>query len=504
MSFYKIVCAALTHAAFFHAFNAFNRNSLGYPRGMCMHRESITPTVRSLLNGTWHDGTAGSELLRDKFSGEVVSEIGLAARAQVAEAARSAAAAAAAGAPGPHERGAILNRASSLLLARRSQFVATMQTEAGFTESDAESEVNRCSQTLLLCAEEARRLCGEMVPMEGAPGQSGRLGFTLRVPLGVVCAITPFNSPLNTVAHKIAPAFAAGNAVVLKPSLYTPQTANLLAEVLLEAGLPPGLLAVVHGGAEVGKWLLDERDIQFFAFTGSTDVGRQIQRSIGLRRSQMELGSIAHTIVDAGSDIAASYRKAGQVCTSVQNLLVHRRELEPVVALLRDQVSSLKFGDPRMRGCTVGPLINEAAAIRVDAWIEEAVSQGARRLVGGGRIKSVVTPTLLTETSPQMKVRKEEVFGPVLSVVPFERFEDALTIVNDSPYGLSTGVFTGMVQHALLAARSLKVGAVHINEASSSRADLMPFGGSKDSGFGREGPRYAIREMSEERLVTFT
>jgi len=271
------------------------------------------------------------------------------------------------------------------------------------------------------------------------------------------------------------------------------------------------LLAVIHGGAEVGRWLLAEPAINFFAFTGSTAVGREIQRSIGLRRSQLELGSIAHTILDAGADIAralpkivaAAFRKAGQVCTSTQVLLVHRRELESVLAGLKELVSALKYGDPRVDGVTIGPLVSERAAIRVAQWIEEAVTQGARCLLGGMRTGSVVAPALLTETTLQMKVRREEIFGPVLAVEPFERFEEALKIVNDTPYGLSVGVFTNSLEHALHAAKTLRLGAVHINEASSSRADLMPFGGSKDSGFGREGPRYAICEMSEERLITF-
>lgn len=470
--------------------------------------------VPMLIAGNWCEGAGGSTELRDKFSGKTFARIGVASRDQVRAAVSAVKkgflAAARDNLPGPYERGAILDKAALAIDVRREQLTLTMQAEAGFTRADAEGEINRCMQTLRLCAEEARRLTGEMVPMEGAPGQSGRMGLTLRIPLGVVCAITPFNSPLNTLAHKLGPAFAAGNSFVLKPSMYTPLSANLLVEALLEAGLPPGFAAVVQGGEEVGRWLLEEEDIAFYAFTGSTRVGRAIQAGVGLRRSQMELGSIAHTIVDADADldralpkiVGAAYRKAGQVCTSIQLLLVHKKLFGVTVERLQTMVEQLKFGDPREPGCIVGPLIDEAAAQRVEAWVDEAVAAGARKIVGGPRQGRVMPPVLLLDTRPDMKVRNCEIFGPVLSVQAFEDFDDALDLVNNTPYGLAAGVFTNRLDHALRAARGLRAGAVHINEASSSRADLMPFGGSKDSGFGREGPRYAVREMSEERLVT--
>jgi acyl-CoA reductase-like NAD-dependent aldehyde dehydrogenase len=466
--------------------------------------------IDALIGGEWQPGQGPETPLLDKYRREAVSTIPAAGHDQVRAAVARAAAAAAAAAPGPYERGEILERAGVAIEARRAQLVHAMRVEAGFTEADSSNEITRCVQTLRLCAEEARRLCGDMVPLEGAPNQKGRLAFTLRVPLGTVCAITPFNSPLNTVAHKVGPAFAAGNAVVLKPSRLTPYTANLLAQALLEAGLPADMLAVLHGGADVANWLLDEPDLQFFAFTGSTETGRSIQSRLGLRRSQMELGSIAHVVVDESADVAravprivgSGYRKAGQVCTSTQVLLVHRRRYDDVVSLLREQIAALPHGDPSQAGCIVGPLIAEKEAIRVQAWVDEAQAQGASALVRGSRDGSVVSPSLLVDTTREMKVRRLEVFGPVLSVVPFDDFADALRQVNSTPYGLAAGVFTNDMQHAFRAARTLAVGSVHINEASSSRADLMPFGGSKDSGFGREGPAHAVREMSEERLVT--
>ena len=346
--------------------------------------------------------------------------------------------------------------------------------------------------------------------MESAAGQSGRIGFTLRVPLGVVCAITPFNAPLNTVAHKVGPALAAGNAVVLKPSLHTPMTSCVMAEVLLAAGLPPGLISVLHGGAEVAQWLLEEPLVRFYAFTGSTEVGRAIQQRAGLRRTQMELGSIAHCIVCDDADLEAAlpkvlnagYRKAGQVCTSVQVLLVQRPLVDEVERRLAAMVDSLPSGDPADAATVVGPVISEASAQRIEAWIAAAVGLGARQLAGGQRRGAVVPPTLLADVDPGTPLGCQEVFGPVMCIVPFDTLGEAIDRVNATPYGLATGVFTNRLADALSAARKLEVGGVHINETSSSRVDVMPYGGSKDSGFGREGPRYAIREMSEERMVT--
>lgn len=469
-------------------------------------------TIPILVGGRWREGRGARVPLLDKFARVGVSQVSLPSREDVAEAVHAGAQAVLAGGPGSYERGEILRRAAELVRDRRRQFLEVMRVETGFTTADVEAEVSRCVETLRLCGEEARRFSGDIVPLEGGPGQGDRMGFTLRVPLGVVCAITPFNAPLNVLAHKVGPAIAAGNAVIAKPSLHTPFTANILGEVLLEAGLPPAFMSILHGAAETAAWLLAEPEVRFFAFTGSTEAGREIQKSIGLRRSQMELGSISHTIVDRGTDITralprlvtAGYRKAGQVCASIQVLLVHDSLYDGMVAALADAVAKLPYGAPSMPGCLVGPLISEAAAVRVDQWIGEAVTEGARRIVGGDRDGSVVPPTLLTNTTPEMKVRNREVFGPVVSVVPFSDYRQAIDAVNSTPFGLTAGVFTDSLANALFAAKTLRAGVVHVNETSSARADLMPFGGTKDSGFGREGPRHAILEMSEERLVTIS
>ncbi|MGB3287836.1 MAG: aldehyde dehydrogenase family protein [Burkholderiaceae bacterium] len=474
-----------------------------------MSKNPEAPDCRLLIDGRWHDGIEVKPVL-NKYTQAPCGALHLPSREQVREAVQAARQRYQASTLTPWERGAILDRAADILAGRKEQIVAALIAEVGFTRSDSEGELSRCIQTFRLSAEEARKLTGDMIPIEGSPGQSGRIGFTLRVPLGVVCAITPFNAPLNTVAHKVAPALAAGNAMVLKPSAHTPTPSVIMAEALLEAGLPQGLISVLHGDADVAQWLLDEPDVRFYAFTGSTEVGRHIQRHAGLRRTQMELGSIAYTIVadDANLDKAlpkivnAGFRKAGQVCTSIQNLLVHRSIAKEVEERLTVMVSALRHGDPADPKTVVGPVISLAAAQRIESWIDEAVKQGARRLTGGPREGAVVPPTLLADVNPSMPVGCKEIFGPVMSIIPFDTLQEAVQKVNGTPFGLATGLFTNRLNDALLAARQLEVGGVHINETSSSRVDAMPYGGSKDSGFGREGPHYAIREMSEERMVT--
>lgn len=470
---------------------------------------SRLPDARLLIGGQWCDGAARREAL-DKFRLVPCTTIHVPSREQVHDAVAAADAAFRASTLTPHERGAILDRAAAQLEARAEPLVRALQVEVGFPATDGANELKRAVQTFRLSAEEARNFRGEMVPIEGAAGQAGRLGFTLRVPLGVVAAITPFNAPLNTVAHKVAPALAAGNAVVLKPSTHTPTAANVMAECLLAAGLPAGLISVLHGGADTAQALLDEPLVRFFAFTGSTEVGAQIQRKAGLRRTQMELGSIAFTIVadDADLDRAlpkivnAAYRKAGQVCTSIQVLLVQR----PVYAAVRERlaaaVTALPFGDPLDAKTVVGPVISEAEARRIEQWVDAALALGAERLAGGPRLGAVVPPTLLAGVDTRMAVGCQEVFGPVMSLVPYDTLDEAIARVNATPFGLATGFFTNRMADALAAARRLQVGGVHINETSSSRVDVMPYGGSKDSGFGREGPHHAVREMSEERMVT--
>ena len=464
------------------------------------------------VNGAWVDGIESTPVF-DKFTGE---QIGLAARAtreQVDRAVGGARASFERERLDAQRRYQILHDTADLIAARRGDFVERIAAEAGFPVSDADNEVSRTIQTFLLCAEEAKRLTGEMVPIESAPGNAHRLGFTIRVPRGVVCGITSFNSPLNMVAHKLAPALASGNTIVIKPPQLTPFSAALLFELLLEAGLPPGHAALIQGpGAEIGGWLVEHPDIRFFSFTGSTAVGRLLQRSVGLRPVTLELGSISATIVCDDADLEraaprcanAGFRRAGQVCTSLQRLFVQDTAFDRFSSLLVDATRKLQVGDPRDPATVVGPMISEAEARRAEEWIAEAVRGGATVVHGGRRKGALLEPTILVGSRDDMKVRCEEIFAPVLSVIPFRSLPDAVDAVNAVPFGLAAGVFTQDINRALFAARGIHVGIVHINEPSASRVDLMPFAGVKDSGLGREGPKYAMQEMTEERLVTLS
>lgn len=465
------------------------------------------------IDGRWCDGEAGRQAVEDKFRGEPVATLETASPAQAQHAVGALDAAHREHVIAPYERHRILTGASRRLDERRAEFLDVIVQESGFTVGDAKGEIDRAIQTLRLSGEEATRLSGEMIPLDGAPGVRDRIGFTRRFPVGVVCAITPFNSPLNTVAHKVGPALAAGNAVVLKPATYTPVTASLLVEVLLESGLPGSHIALLHGGGrDVGSALLEDERIAFYTFTGSTEVGRVIRRTIGLRRAQLELGSLSSTIICDDADLevaisrsaAAAFRKAGQVCTSVQRLYVDRRVIDEFAEGLRARVKDLPVGDPRAEDTFVGPLISEADAVRVADWVSEAVRAGARTLTGGERTDRVVTPSVLVDVDMRMQVMCQEVFGPVVSLRPFDDLDQAVAEANDTPYGLAAGVFTRDIGRAMHASERLHVGSVHINQTSSSRIDLMPYGGVKDSGSGHEGPAYAAREMTEERLITIT
>jgi succinate-semialdehyde dehydrogenase/glutarate-semialdehyde dehydrogenase len=472
---------------------------------------ALLPQRGLLINGIWSD-TDEHFPVRDKFSGTVLCEVAQASKAQVDNAIATAHAAFLKGPPPASERARILERLRDLLAARRQQLRLLIVAESGFTLADADGEIDRALITVRLCAEEATRIVGDTVPFGSQPGAESRIGFTIRVPLGVVCAITPFNSPLNTVLHKICPAFAAGNPVVLKPSNLTPLTSALVCECFLEAGIPPDYLALVQGsGSTVGSWLVENQTVAFYTFTGSTRVGAAIQQGAGLRKTQMELGSIASTIVCADADLDkalprianASFRKAGQVCTSIQRLYVHEDIIGEVNERLARLAGDMKAGNPFNSETRVGPMISEKEAERAVSWIEEARLGQARILQGGTREGALMRPTVVTAAQSGMRVLDQEIFAPCVTTIPFQELNRAISDANATPYGLAAGIFTADVGSALNAARSLRFGSIHINETSSARADAMPFGGVKASGFGHEGPRYAIRELTEERLITF-
>jgi acyl-CoA reductase-like NAD-dependent aldehyde dehydrogenase len=450
--------------------------------------------------------------VHDKYTGEVVAHVSSATRGHVTAAVDAAQRAFDAGPLPAHERFRILSQVASAVQQRQDEVARVMIAETGFTWKDVRNDITRAVQTLQLSAEEAKRVGGEVLPIQSAPGFENALAFVMRVPLGVVAAITPFNSPLNTVAHKVAPALAVGNTVVVKPATFTPLCAYWLAERLLEAGLPAGYINVITGpGESIGRWLLEDERVKFVTFTGSTEVGEAIQARIGLRRSCMELGNISATIVCEDADLdravrliaAGSFRKAGQVCTSVQRIYAARAIYDEFVARLRGATSTLKAGDPWDESTDVGPMISEGEAVKAQDWVGEAVRRGAKVLAGGERRGPVLEPTLLVDVPSDARVVCDEIFAPVVSVLPFDTFDQAIELVNAAPYGLQAGVFTRDLHRALDAARRLDVGGVIVNGTSSTRADLMPYGGTKRSGFGREGPKYAAEELTELRTVVF-
>jgi acyl-CoA reductase-like NAD-dependent aldehyde dehydrogenase len=364
--------------------------------------------------------------------------------------------------------------------------------------------------TFTMAAVEARKLAGDVVPMDASQAGEGKLAFTLRVPLGVVGAISPFNFPLNLVAHKIAPALAAGCAVVLKPASQTPLSALLLAELETEAGLPPGWLNVLVGpAAEIGDALVDDERVAVLTFTGSGEVGWSLRERAPRKKVLLELGNATPLIVETDADVQAAaaavaqhgFSFAGQSCISIQRVFVAQEVYDRFVGELVPRVEALRTGDPGDDETDVGPLIDEDARERVLAWIEEARAGGAEVLAGGELEEGVLRPTLIVKAPPEAKVSCEEVFGPVVTVAPYGSLDEAIERANGTRYGLQAGIFTGSLHSALRAARELEFGGVTVNEAPTFRADQMPYGGVKASGNTREGPAYAVRELTEDRLV---
>lgn len=469
--------------------------------------------AKLLIDGTWVEGEGAPFEVVDKYSGKPLATLRAASPAQVDAAVEAARCSFAAKGLQPVERYQVLMATAELIATHAEELASTIIAESGVPWKDSSNEVNRAVETFRVSAEESKRLVGEVVPVQGAAAGAGKMALTLRVPRGVVGGISSFNSPLNMVAHKVAPALGAGNTVVFKPPVATPLSATRLFELMLQAGVPASHINLVHGGGSgVGQQLVDHPGIDFFTFTGSTPVGKAIRQSRGLRPVALELGSIAATIVCSDADLEraalrcaqSGFRRQGQACTSTQRLLVQREALDQFLPLLVSATRALKVGDPHDHETDIGPMISEAEAARAESWIREAVDQGARVLQGGARRGALLEPTILLDARPGMRVLCEEIFAPVLSVIPFDSFDEAVEIVNGTEFGLAAGLFTRDLQRALQGARRLHVGVVHLNDASSSRVDLMPFGGVKESGVGVEGPRYAMREMTEERLVTIT
>jgi acyl-CoA reductase-like NAD-dependent aldehyde dehydrogenase len=412
-----------------------------------------------------------------------------------------------------YERAALLDRAAALVRERRDDLALAIAAEAGKPLKTATVEAERCVDTLTFSATEARKLTGGTVPMEASPAGVGKLGVMLRVPYGVVGAISPFNFPLNLVAHKLGPAIAAGNAIVLKPAGQTPVSALKLAAILVEAGLPDGWLSVIPGpGKEVGNAIVEHELTRALSFTGSADVGWGIRSKVPHKKVNLELGSNAPLIINADGDweTAADEAKlhafshAGQSCISIQRILVHEEIADAFTERLIANTETLRVGDPLDSETDVGPLITPGDRDRVKEWIDEAVTAGAKLLTGGELVDEnrCLAPTLLGAPPRDAKVWCEEIFGPVATIDRFSDFGAALESANDSKFGLQAGVFTRDVSRGIEAANTLEFGGVLINEVPTFRADQMPYGGVKDSGNTREGPAFAVQELTEERFVT--
>jgi acyl-CoA reductase-like NAD-dependent aldehyde dehydrogenase len=445
--------------------------------------------------------------VRSPYSGEVVGRV---QRAGADEARRAIdAAEAAMREPLPaHERAAVLSRVAAALEERQEEAAQLICAEAGKPIKAARVEASRAASTYTFAAVEARKLAGQMIPMDASAAGEGKLGFTLRRPLGIVGAISPFNFPLNLVAHKIAPALAAGSAVVLKPASQTPLSAFFLAELETEAGLPPGWLTVVAGSSsEIGDVLVEDERVRVLTFTGSGDVGWRLRERSPRKKVLLELGNATPVVVAADADVEAAAAKlaanafsfAGQSCISVQRIYAERSVHDAFLERFLPKVAALRTGDPADEATDVGPVVDEGARDRILAWIGES---GGEILAGGDTTDDgLIPPTVIGHPAPDAKVECEEVFGPVVTVNAVDSLEEALERANGTRYGLQAGVFTASLATALRAARELEFGGVTVNEAPTFRADQMPYGGVKASGNTREGPAFSVRELTEERVV---
>ena len=411
-----------------------------------------------------------------------------------------------------YDRYLMLKKTAEIMEERKEDFGRTITLEEGKVITEGRMEADRAIQTMTLSAEEAKRLYGETIPLDAAPGWGGQMGFTLRVPCGVVAAISPFNFPLNLVCHKVGPALAAGNSVIIKPASDTPLSALKLTEALLEAGVPAEAVQCVTGsGGRIGDALVADDRVRKVTFTGSRDIGERICRTAGLKKVTMELGSNSPLIVmpDADMDkvvkgtITSGFSNAGQVCISAQRIITNREVYADYLDALTEGVKEISTGDPLREDVKMGPMVRADDAVRVNEWIAEAVSGGARTVVGGEYDGAVHQPTVVADVKPEMRISCDELFGPAVAVTPFSDIDEAIEMANDSNYGLSAGIFTQNVDWAMQFARRVHSGNLMINSGPQWRADLMPYGGVKESGMGKEGPRYAVEEMSELKMVVY-
>jgi acyl-CoA reductase-like NAD-dependent aldehyde dehydrogenase len=470
---------------------------------------ATTVTDRALLiDGEWVE-TGDWVEVPSPYDGSIVGRVARAGAAETRRAIDSAERAMKEPLPA-HKRAEILVRVAAALGRRADEAAHVICAEAGKPLKAARVEVARAMSTYTMAAVQARTLTGQMVPMDASQAGEGKLAFTVRVPIGVVAAISPFNFPLNLVAHKIAPALAAGCAVVLKPASQTPLSALLLGELETEAGLPPGWLNVLVGpSAEIGDVLVEDERVKLITFTGSGPVGWKLRERAPRKRVNLELGNATPVIVEADANLdeaatklaANAFSFAGQSCISVQRIYVHASVYEDFKARFLPKVEALKVGDPGEEDTDVGPLIAPSERDRVVAWIDEARVGGATVLAGGELDGDLLRPTVVERPAPDAHLACDEAFGPVCTLQPYQSLDEALALANGTRYGLQAGIFTHSLATATRAAATLEFGGVTVNEAPTFRADQMPYGGVKDSGNTREGPAWAVREMTEERLV---
>ncbi len=464
------------------------------------------------INGKWEEG-AQYEELRSPYNQEIISMIPLATKEQVENAIASAQQTTKTMRDlTAFERAEILEKVSDLFTERLEECALILASENAKPLKAARAEIIRTAETYKFAAEEAKRLHGETVPLDAAKSGKGRFGYTKREPLGVIAAITPFNFPFNLVAHKLGPAFAAGNTVVLKPASQTPLSAIMTAKLFEEAGLPKGALNVVTGkGSVVGDLLVQDNRVKMITFTGSVPVGMRIKEKAGLKRVTLELGSNAAVIIDSTDDLEAvaarcaegAFNFAGQVCISVQRIYVNENVFEEFVKKLKYYTSQLVLGDPKSETTDVSALINPNETARIDNWVQVAKAEGAKVVYGGKQDGTVFQPTILVNTNEKLSVSCNEAFGPIVSVNSYKTWDEAISLVNDSEYGLQAGVYTTTIQKAFEAADRLEVGGVIINDIPTFRVDNMPYGGVKNSGVRKEGIKYSTEEMTELKFVSF-
>ena len=465
---------------------------------------------KTLIGGKWKEGKDLLEVT-NKYSHEVIGSVPLTDKDTFREAVRSAREGFSliSGMPA-YRRSQILEETSKRIEQKKDEITRIMAMEAGKAWKHARAEVERSVQTFKFASEEAKSIHGDTIPMDAAVGGENRIGFYLRFPVGIVGAISPFNFPLNLVAHKVAPAIAAGCSVILKPASTTPITSLKLGEIMMDAGLPPGALNIVIGsGGTVGNWLVTEPAVSMITFTGSPPVGKDIKEKSRLKKVTLELGSNSACIVDESANldlaiprcITGSFAYSGQICISVQRIYIHRKIHNEFTGRFLEAAEKLKLGDPLDPETDVGPMITEADAKRTEEWVKEAVTGGAEVLIGGKRERNFYYPTVITKVKPEMKVMAQEIFAPVVCFVPFDDFSDAVRMADDSVYGLQAGVFTSDIEHAFQAVKGIRVGGVIVNDVPTYRADQMPYGGVKESGIGREGLKFAIEEMTDIKMV---